>query len=381
MSRRVRVLHVIHNLNYGGMERLFADIVERLDPAEFESHVMVLGYFGRFAKGLERHATMHQAPEMGRASMLRPAGLTRAIATIAPDVVHSHAGVWHKVSLASRRAGVPWIVHTEHGREHPDPLLARSIGYFAARRTDVVVAVSEVLRQHLAAQVVPRSVRLEVIENGVDTVLHAPGADDGALRQALGISPTAPVIGSIGRLERIKGYDIVVAAYAELRRSWVPAVEPPVLLLAGDGLERAALEALATTLGVRDDVHFLGWRDDIAALHRSFTLFTMGSRSEGTSVSLLEAMSAGLCPVVTDVGGNRVVLGEGLAHRLVPPEEPPALAQAWAEVLLKVDRRAEDARRARARVESAFSLQRMVERYAAVYREGPVGTQKEGMTH
>ena len=210
MSRRVRVLHVIHNLNYGGMERPFADIVERLDPAEFESHVMVLGYFGRFAQGLKRHAAMHQAPKMGRASMLLPAGFTRAIADIAPDVVHSHAGVWHKTSLAAWRAGVPWIVHTEHGREHPDPLLARMIGYFAARRTDVVVAVSEVLRQHLAAQVVPRGVRLEVIENGVDTELHAPGSDDGALRQSLGIAPTALVVGSIGRLEPIKGYDVMI---------------------------------------------------------------------------------------------------------------------------------------------------------------------------
>jgi glycosyltransferase involved in cell wall biosynthesis len=214
-------------------------------------------------------------------------------------------------------------------------------------------------------------VRLEVIENGVDTELHAPGADDGALRRALGISPTAPVIGSIGRLEQIKGYDIVVGAYAELRRSWAAAREPPVLLLAGDGSERGALEALATSLGVRGGIHFFGWRDDIAALQRSFTLFTMGSRSEGTSVSLLEAMSAGLCPVVTDVGGNRAVLGEGLAHRLVPSLDPPALARAWMDVLLNPDSRADDARHARVRVESAFSLRRMVDRYAAVYREGP----------
>ena len=372
MSQRVRVLHVIQNLNYGGMERLFADIVERLDPAQFESHAMVLGYFGRFAEGLERYATLHLAPPMRRASMLHPASLTRAITAIAPDVVHSHAGVWHKTSLASRRAGVPWIVHTEHGREHPDPLLARGIGYFAARRTDVVVAVSEVLRQHLAAQVVPGSVRLEVIENGVDTALHAPAADDGALRQALGIGSTAPVIGSIGRLEQIKGYDVVVEACAELRRAWPSAVESPVLLLAGDGSERGALEALATSLGVREGIHFLGWRDDIAALQHAFTLFTMGSRSEGTSVSLLEAMSAGLCPVVTDVGGNRAVLGSSLAHQLIRPEDPKALARAWAQVLAGAERRTADGGSARRRVEQVFSLQRMVDRYSAVYLE--VGT-------
>jgi hypothetical protein len=67
---RVRVLHVIQNLNYGGMERLFADIVRRLDPARFESHVLVLGYFGRFAEGLDQFATLHEAVPMSRFSML-----------------------------------------------------------------------------------------------------------------------------------------------------------------------------------------------------------------------------------------------------------------------------------------------------------------------
>jgi len=86
-------------------------------------------------------------------------------------------------------------------------------------------------------------------------------------------------------------------------------------------------------------------------------------------VSLLEAMSAGLCPVVTDVGGNRAVLGKELAHLLVPPVDQRALARAWAQVLADAERRATNCRTARGRVEKAFSLQRMVDRYAAIYLE------------
>ena len=102
----------------------------------------------------------------------------------------------------------------------------------------------------------------------------------------------------------------------------------------GDGSERTALEESAGHLGrhVRG-LHLIGWRDDIHDLHRAFCLFTMSSRSEGTSVSLLEAMSAGLCPVVTDVGGNAAVLGRELAHRLVPGQDPAALADAWMDAL------------------------------------------------
>ncbi len=363
---RLRVLHVIQNLNYGGMERLFADIVRLLDPAAFENHVLVLGYLGRFAEGLERYATLHQAPPMGRLSMLRPTALTRQIASIAPDVMHTHAGVWHKATLAARHAGVRRLVHTEHGRESPDPWLARAIGWQASRRTDVVVAVSAVLAAHLRARVIGSGVRLEVVMNGVDTVLHAPRPDPGVVRAELGLGPEIPILGSIGRLEPIKGYDVLVSAYAELRRQWRDG-PVPVLVVAGDGSERQALGALARAEGVAEGVRLLGWRDDTANLLASFSLFTMGSRSEGTSVSLLEAMSSGLCPVVTRVGGNADVLGTGLAHRLVPSEQPAAMAAAWIGALQNPARLTADRALARGRVQEAFSLDAMVRGYADLY--------------
>lgn len=366
MSRRLRVLHVIQNLNYGGMERLFADIVRLLDRDRFESHVLVLGYLGRFGEGLEAFARLHQAAPMGRGSMLRPAALARQIAGIAPDVVHTHAGVWYKVSAAARMAGVPRIVHTEHGREHPDPLLARGIGWLASRRTDVVAAVSDVLATHLLARVVAPGTRVVVVRNGVDTELYAPSPDNGTVRQGLGLAGDVPILGSIGRLEPIKGYDVVVRAVARLAAAGVEGPRP-ALVLAGDGSERAALEALARAEGVSDLVHFLGWRDDVRDLQCAFTLFTMGSRSEGTSVSLLEAMSTGLCPVVTAVGGNPTVLGDALAHRMVPTEQPEALAAAWRRALQDRAALRRDGERARERVMAEFSLDAMVARYAALY--------------
>jgi glycosyltransferase involved in cell wall biosynthesis len=364
---RLRVLHVIQNLNYGGMERLFADIVRLLDPASLESHVMVLGYLGRFGQGLERHATIHQAVPMSSASMLLPTGLTRQIRRIAPDVVHTHAGVWYKVSLAARLAGVPWLVHTEHGRQKPDPFSARLVGRLASRRTDRIVAVSAALGDHLAAHVLADPSRLRVLPNGVDTDEYRPADDAGRLLAALGFPPGTPVIGSIGRLEPIKGYDVVVEAFIRLCRDW-RAGPSPALVLAGDGTERPRLEAMLAAGGVAAQARLLGWQDDTHALHAGFTLFTMGSRSEGTSVSLLEAMSAGLCPVVTDVGGNAAVLGPELAHRLVPPEQPAALCAAWVEALAAPEARCADGARARRRVERNFSLSRMVDGYAALYR-------------
>src|SRR2546422_9963026 len=91
------------------------------------------------------------------------------IRSISPYVVHPHSGVWYKASLAARRAGVPRIIHTDHGRPHPDPWMARFLDGLAARRTDVVVAVSEAPRRQLAGTGVPRPARIRVIVNGVGT--------------------------------------------------------------------------------------------------------------------------------------------------------------------------------------------------------------------
>jgi glycosyltransferase involved in cell wall biosynthesis len=364
--RRTRVLHVIQNLNYGGMERLLADVVRGLDPTRFECHVLALQYLGRFAEGLRDVAELHLAPPMSRWSMLRPRALARQIASIAPDVVHTHSGVWYKAGLAARMAGVGKVIHTEHGRAKPDPVRDRAIDAVAALRSDVVVAVSENLRDQLVVTHIAAASRVVVIPNGVETSALRPRSDDGALRRELGISPDIDVIGSIGRLEPIKGYDVMVAAFAHLLADW-DAEKPPVLVVAGDGSERQGLERAIVDRGLRGHVHFLGWRNDIQSLLSTFALFTMSSRSEGTSISLLEAMSSGLCPVVTDVGGNSAVLGAQLAHRLVPADDPHALKAAWDDALRDPARRRHDALLARERIESAFGLRATVAKYEALY--------------
>src|SRR2546426_9436941 len=150
MKQRLKVLHVVHDLDYGGLERLVGAIVRLIDRARFESHILTLSGFGRFAQGLESVAELHRFKAIPRLSMLWPVGLARRIRAIAPDVVHTHCGVWYKASLAARHAGVPRLVHTEHGRHHPHSWGARFCDGVAARRTAVVGAVSDALRGPLA---------------------------------------------------------------------------------------------------------------------------------------------------------------------------------------------------------------------------------------
>lgn len=367
--RRLRVVHIVQNLNYGGMERVLADIVCGLDPDRFEPHVLALEYLGRFAEGLDRVATLHVAPAMTRWSMLHPASLSGWLKRLAPDVAHTHSGVWYKASLAARRAGVRRVVHTEHGRHLPDPWSSRLVDRIASRRTDCTVAVSESVAGYLRAHVIAPSRQVVVIPNGIATADYAQAGDRARLRRDLGVAEGQIVLGSIGRLEPVKGYDVMLEAFAALRQRW-PGATRVLLVVAGDGSQRGALEAQADRLGIRDAVRLLGWRDDVHDLHAGFDLFTLASRSEGMSISLLEAIAAGLCPVVTDVGGNGEVLGPDLRDLLAAPENPSALALAWERVLSDPALRADAARAAGKRVRERFDVSQMVKKYEEVYQGG-----------
>lgn len=160
----------------------------------------------------------------------------------------------------------------------------------------------------------------------------------------------------------------MIEAFARLRNQWKGS-QPPVLVIVGEGIpsERVELQRQIDALGLTEAVHMPGLRDDVSQFHAAFTIFTLASFSEGTSISLLEAMSAGVCPVVTDVGGNRAVLGPQLAHRLVPSGDPAALAEAWARALSQAEERATDRATARGRITTSFSLDTMLASYAALY--------------
>jgi glycosyltransferase involved in cell wall biosynthesis len=376
----VRVLHIVKGLEYGGLERTLVDILKSFDQDRFELHVVCLHLLGHFAKELNGIAQVHLAPPMGRIAMIWPSALTRLIADIAPDISHSHSGVLYKASLAARRAGIKHVVHTEHGRENPDKISDRLTDGVAARRTDVVVAISKQLAEALPGKIHIDPTKVMYIPNGIDTTVFKPQRDTGALRAELGLGPETRIIGSIGRLEPVKGYEIMIDAFA-LFLEMDPASDT-TLVICGDGSCRSALEQRARDKGIGDRVHLLGWRDDINALHASFTIFTMSSYSEGTSISLLEAMSDGLPPVVTDVGGNAAVLGTELAHRLAPPADPHALASHWHNLLADCTALENERSLARQRVVANFSLERTVRAYTELYerllaRESTSSARKE----
>jgi glycosyltransferase involved in cell wall biosynthesis len=159
---------------------------------------------------------------------------------------------------------------------------------------------------------------VHIIANGVD--LDRFTGDRLRTRKILGIADDAQVIGAAGRLEWVKGHDILIRAVAML--------DPKsILFILGDGSRRAELQALALTLGVAGRIQFLGHRDDAAALLPALDVFCQPSRSEGLPLAILEAQACGVPVIASNVGDMAAAICPE-SGRLTPPEDVPALAAA-----------------------------------------------------
>jgi glycosyltransferase involved in cell wall biosynthesis len=355
---------VLPTLARAGMEIVAGRLATGLRERGHEVSIACIESSGPVADELvAAGVAVEVVPARGLATNLRAPALAAWMARRGPQVVHTHSGAWLKGARAARAAGVPAVVHTVHGLLVHEPWYSNFLKRRAAAATSAVVAVSEALHTYLleSTRLPPAEVR--TITNGIDTRAFSPERPDPRPRLLPG-SEGRIVIGCIARLDPIKNHALLLNAFREAHRA-----RPELLLvLVGDGALRAELEELARSLQIADAVHFAGDQPDPASWYRCFDVFALASRAEGTSMSLLEAMASG-CPIVaTDVGGNRAVLGEDGAGRLVPSEDAAALtaalvAAAPAPLASRVDSVG------RRRAERLFSHRAMVERYESLYRE------------
>lgn len=371
----IHVTHVVFDFDGGGLESLVAAMAVRFQGTPVEVSLITLsGRVGHLGAAMrERFAQFIVARPARGVSMLLPIGLAEDIRRTRADVVHVHSGSWYKGAKAARLAGVRRVVYTEHGREHDDPWLQRWLDRRAAAGTDVVVAVSTRLRDYLASAVRVDAAKIRVVHNAVDTALFAPGAAPQGLRSELRLAPDAWVIGSVGRLEAVKAYEHLIEAAAALRGR---LDRPFAVVICGDGSQREALKAQAERLGVGDLLRLPGWTDQPAQFYQLLDVFVLSSRSEGESVSLMEAMACGIPPVVTDVGANAEIVGPDLRSQVVPAARPDLLADAITATLGSSGRAAIGSA-VRRRAALHYDLGAMVAEYERLYRGEPAGAGAE----
>jgi glycosyltransferase involved in cell wall biosynthesis len=290
--------------------------------------------------------------------------LRRTLEALAPDFVQTHnyrptVLAW---LLTRRRVAWRWIGFF-HGATYED-LKVRVFNWFDRRMLPsaervVVMAQSQV--EYFGGEEAYGGRKLLKIYNAV----LPRSADAEAPPPAALLALSRPRVGVVGRLSPEKGVDVLLQAFARVRVARPSAT----LTVAGDGPERANLEAEAARLGIGDAVTFLGTVLPVEPLYPQLDLIVLPSRSEGLPNVLLEALRAGRPVVATRVGAVPEVLDGSDAGLTVAPDDPEALAEAIDATLAAEEDpvRRTELTRARAVVVDRFSLTTRVQAHLSLY--------------
>ena len=361
-ERPVHVMHIVYTLRTGGMEMGVVKLVNGLDAARVRSSICSTTPAGAEIKALVQSSVpIFELSRRAGTDLRFVRDLYRLFKRERPDVVHTHAwGTLLEGLLAARAAGVPIVVHGEHGTLQLRGY-QRRLQRMAWSAADRVLSVSSKLAERMSAATGFAAARITTIRNGVHVARFQP-IDRREARRALGI-PERPTVGTVGRLVAVKDQATLVDAVAELQRTGLAAT----LVIAGDGPERAALDARARAAGV--DLRLLGYRADVEQVMGAMDVFVLSSVSEGLSNTILEAMAAARPVVATRVGGAEEMIEDGVTGVLVPPSNADAMAAALGRVLGAADAGAAMGAAARRRVETEFTLSGMMGRYEQLYAE------------
>jgi glycosyltransferase involved in cell wall biosynthesis len=371
VSRRLRVLSLVESVTgprAGGAEHVAAHWAMHLDRSRFEPMLCATRLIAETGPLLDElrdaDVPVLQLRRRRRADLAAWAPLVSLLRRERVDVVHAHmfgANVWGTV--LGRLTRVPVIVAHEHSWSFEGSPLRRLLDReLIARGASVFVATSTEDRDKMVAiERVPFS-KVRVLPNGIPP-LRAPSGRD--IRAELGIAPGAPLVGSVGELHPAKAFDVLIAATAALR-SRFPELR---VVVAGEGGDRGRLERAIEEHGVEGSFALLGRREDVPDLLAALDVAVSSSAREGSPLSVMEYMAAGLPVVATRVGGIPDLIDDGVHGLLVPPDDPEQLASAIERVLADEPLRLSLGEQARERQRREFDLGAAIRRVEALYEE------------
>jgi len=349
----VRILYLVTELDPGGAERQLAALASGLDRKAFDPAVASLAPLsaGGMAKPLrEAGIPVFSVTAKGVSDLKALGRLKNLLAELEPDLLHTflfHANVAGR--LCARLAGLACPVVASIRVE--DPRRLHRWGERAtARWADAFVANSTAMAGFLDQDLGLPADKIHCIPNAA---LPLPPVTAGAFRKSLGLPKGMPLVAAAGRLDRQKGFDILLKALPE----------GAVLALAGEGPEEKRLKKLAA--GTGKDIRFLGRLPSIVPLLADADVAVLPSRWEGMPNVALEALQLGR-PVLGSAVGGLTELLEGGAGVLVPPGDVEALRKALADLLDDPDRREALGRKALERA-TRHGTPRMVQAHEALY--------------
>lgn len=331
----IRTAFIINDFSGAGAQKLVVDILSSMDRARFQPVLITLF-------DLKDGATMyHLLPADIEIVRMNFRGLFdfgswmqlyRALTRLRIDVVISHLFFSNTVARVLKPFVGYQVIATEHNTYINKKRLHQIIDRILAMWTYAIIAVSTTVKTFTAAQEnIPLS-KFRVILNGT-TVTHivdmVQKVDVGAVKKELGLEDARIMI-NVARLSEQKNHALLLKGFALIAKEQ----HGLHLLILGEGEKRAELEAEARALALDEQVHFLGYRNDIYRYHAVSDFFVSTSTIEGLSIAYIEALAAGLPILSTKTSGTDEMIEEGINGFFIHEHTPAAVSEGLARMLV-----------------------------------------------
>lgn len=367
---KLNILHITFDMRIGGTEQVIKNLILGADPDLFTMSVLCiespLGPFADdlLAKGITINALSRQAGfDVSLIGKIRQHITTHKI-----DIVHCHQYTPYVYGLLGSLFTPAKVIFTEHGRFYPDSSTwkRKLINPIMHKFTAATTAISAATRDALVEYEYLPYENIQVIYNGIIGLKTEPGAVANladALGINLGIKKNSLLLGTIARLDPIKNHTMMLKAFKRVLNAGIDAQ----LMIVGDGDERENVEALIDELDLTNNVIMTGYEPKPHNHLALMDIYLLPSLSEGTSMTLLEAMSLGKPCVVTDAGGNPEIVKNQESGLVTPNDDEAAYAQAIITLAQNPQLQQQYGEKAYARFEALFSIPHMTSAYQALY--------------
>ncbi|MGI6455197.1 MAG: glycosyltransferase [bacterium] len=356
--------------NFGGVERFILSLATNLDPERYQPVIIPIAQDAELAR-MARAAGIRiiLLPMPSRLALFSTASRLAEIARSEKATLIHTFGLRSNtlMTIAQPRLRLPWVIRLPNvsSTDYHNPLRGKAsfwLNNLCIRRADALQVISPQL-QTLVQQWKYPPKQIFLIPNGVDTSFYRPDPHYPDIRKQYAIPHDALLIGSVGRLDPIKGYDRLLHAFSRLSQQFPHAW----LLLVGDGPQAQHLRQIASELGITPKVVFAGYQSDVRPFLQAMNLFICSSISEGVPNAVMEAMAMERPVISTRVGGVESIISHEQDGILIPSNQIEHLSQIISDLPGHPQKMHSLGTTARRKIEQEFSVTRMAERVQAMY--------------
>ena len=360
----MNILHVVPSLDYGGLEKIVYDMIkEESTNNKNKMHLICLGKGGHLYNQLENDIVkkyiFNQTKAIDFGLLFK---MIRYIKNNYIDVIHSHSGAILYAAFAGKLCSVKKIIHTDHGRYYPEKKLRILEDRYGSKLIDCYVCVSQEMQHYIYKTVKVKKNKVKLILNGIDTDKYKPVNDKTRLKikYKYGIAEDTILIGTVCRLIKQKNVEFLIDWFLTYGHNY----NNLKLIIAGDGPE---IDDLQQKTCKCKDVIFLGHISNTEDIYNILDIFTLTSETEGTSMTILEAMACKVPVVVTDVGGNISLVKNEYNGLLFPLNNLKKFNEQIRSLLLNNELKTYLGENGRSTVKTKHSIQNMLNNYHELY--------------